>query len=382
MKKNFTIILAILISLSIHAEILRDPDLNFTLDIPEGFNLTSSDPDRDSYFFTHPEISVNLVLKVYEKENSSSFDILETAMSKLKAKASYDRVLWCENDCTVSDFSMTLDQNYKGWAVSSPLEKENRYIALLAYCPEEAFRNCSQFIISTLNSLSVSEKTSENPGVFVTYAFPKEGKQTVKLNAGGKKITTAFDKSDADANQFVVDLEFGVFTLYASHKYWKEAWQRYYRIVFRDSYGRLSQCAKDIKKALYDDCIEKRPESPETEYLTRLLTWVQSFEYSRDTVTPSKADLTPPVMAVMGKGNDCDSRSLLLCTLMQHAGIDSILLVSKEYRHAMCAFDVSGQGQRFDTDYGSYLMCETTAKVTPGMIAQEHADRSKWIVVD
>lgn len=364
------------------AEIMADRKLNYSLDIPEGFNVVQADEEHNSYHFEHPNIPVQFILKVYEKENSSSFDILETAMTKLGAKASYDQVSWESLACTVSSFDMKLaGSDYSGWAECAPLEKENHFVSVICFANKEQAPACQQFMISLLNSLTVSTQTSENPGLFMAYAFPKTGNKKITLNIGKQKISSTIDSSDEEASQFLVDLEFGVLKLYAKHPLWKEAWQRYYRLVFRDNYGRLSQVSDDIYTKLFPVCLKERKDDPKTEYVTRLLAWTQGFQYERRQ-TSTSSDLTPPVMAVCGDGNDCDSRSLLLCCIMQKSGIDSILLISREFSHALCAFDIDGMGQRFDTAYGSYLMCETTAPVTPGMIAADHQDRSKWIVVD
>ena len=386
MKKPAVLLFSLFIAIKTSAfcDIMSDKKLNFSLDIPEGFNVVQADEENYSYHFQHPNIPVQLVLKVQQKENSSSLDVLETNLSKLSAKASYDKVDWEGIICTVSSFTMKVEKNFTGWALCAPLENpENKdsYITLLCYAPDETFEKCQQFIISTLNSLSVSASTAENPGIFLAYAFPKEGSVKSVINIDGEKIWVETDKSVREASEYLVNLEFSVLKLYTNHPMWKEAWQRYYRLVFRDNYGRLSKSSDEIYTTLFAKCKKNRPDDPETEYLTKLLSWVQGFKYERNQADQA-SDLTPPVLALLGDGNDCDSRSLLLCCIMQKAGIDSIMLISSEFSHALCAFRVNGAGQKYETDYGSYLMCETTARVTPGMIAQEHADRSKWILVD
>ncbi|MCF0243097.1 MAG: hypothetical protein HUK25_10685 [Treponema sp.] len=385
MKKSVIILFVLFAFSSLFAEIISDKHHNFSVDLPEGFNIVQADEEHYSYLFSHPNIPVSLVLKVENKEEHAATDVFSIQMRKLKATYEEAPVYWRSNggEDLIGSFEMTLDKEYKGWGVTACLESDNgfNFITLLAYAPKGQFDMCQQFIISLLNSLTVNDETCEKPGIFMAYAFPKEGNKNIALNIGKKKISTTIDKSDEEASQYLVDLEFAVLSLYANHPLWKEAWQRYYRLVFRDNYGRLSKASKDIHKALYEDCKKARKEDPDTEYVSRLLSWVQGFKYERNQ-TAHSSDLTPPVLALCGDGNDCDSRSLLLCCIMQKSSINSILLISREYSHALCAFDVKGQGQRFETDYGSFLMCETTAPVTPGMIAQEHADRSKWILVD
>jgi len=381
MKKLYAFLISFFLISCLFADIINDRKLNFSLDIPEGFNVIDADEEHYSYHFEHPNIPVQFILKVSENVNASALEVLETNMTKLRAKASYDRVNWEGIETGISQFEMNLGKDYSGWAVCAPLQENDKFISVITYADKDKAPACQQFMISLLNSLTVSGETCATPGVFMAYAYPSEGKKNVFVSIGGKKINSSIDKCDEEASQFLVDMEFGVLKLYANHPMWKEAWQRYYRLVFRDNYGRLSKVSDDIYAKIFPECLKARRDDPNTEYVTRMLSWVQDLRYERNQKNQA-SDLTPPVQALCGVGSDCDSRSLLLCCIMQKAGIDSILLISREFSHALCAFDIPGQGQTFETNYGSYLMCETTAKVTPGMIAQDHMDRSKWIVVD
>ena len=90
-----------------------------------------------------------------------------------------------------------------------------------------------------------------------------------------------------------------------------------------------------------------------------------------------------PTAVLCGQGNDCDSRSMLVCVLLRAAGLESFMLISREYSHAMATFENWAPGQKYEVQGTGreFLMGETTANVTWGTIAQEHADRSKWIPV-
>ena len=59
------------------------------------------------------------------------------------------------------------------------------------------------------------------------------------------------------------------------------------------------------------------------------------------------------------------------------------MLISREYSHAVAITQINAPGQKYlmESNKKEYLFGETTAKVTWGMIAQEHADRKKWIPV-
>ena len=374
--------LLIFISFSnLYAEKITDRDFGFSLDIPEGFEIADYTEDGMSYFFSHPNIPVTLIMKITEDaEAKSASEVLKKNLNKLSAKGDTDSFEWNGTSCGISSFTMTLDGNYYGWSVSAPLKIKGYYVVLLCYAPESQ-KGCEQFIISTVNSLCIDSEYLNTPGIITSYAFPPEGRKALSLQIGGKQIKSSLDKSDEDAAKFVIELEYAVLTLYANHKMWKEAWQRYYRMIYRDNAGRLRQTAADIYKALYPDLKKATPQDADIKYAQALLSWVQTFGYER-AKTKNESDFTSLPAAISGKGSDCDSRSMLISALLNYIGIDTAIIISREYSHAMVVTDIPAPGQTFTMeDSSEYLMGETTAHVTWGTISATHADRTKWIVV-
>ena len=235
------------------SEQITDRDFGFSLDIPEGFEIADYTEDGMSYIFSHPNIPVTLVMKIaYEPDVSSSVDVLKNNLNKLSAKGDTASFQWIECLCGISNFSMTLDDNYFGWAVAAPVQIQDYYVLLLCYAPQSQ-KGCEQFIISTINSLCIDNEKRNSPGIITSYAFPAEGRKVLSLNISDKQIKTSIDKIDEEAAKFVIDLEYSVLNLYANHKMWKEAWQRYYRMIYRDNAGRIQQAAQDIYNSLYPD---------------------------------------------------------------------------------------------------------------------------------
>jgi hypothetical protein len=371
---------------SIHAENITDNDFGFSLDIPEGFNLDDYTEDGLSLLFSHPNNSVNLAVKIYvNQENQDSSSVLNTALSKLNADKDIDSFFWNETETAISSFSMNLDKNYKGWALcaqTNPKLYENSYIALICYCDSKLFDSNFQFIMSTLNSLCVDFEKYNTSGPVVSYAFPKEGEKRVTLNIDGLEINTSIDNCDIEASTFLVDLEYSVLCLYARHNLKNEAWQRFYRMIYRDGYSRLEQVSSDVYETLWPVARQKNQENPSLYYAQALLSWVQNFKYE-NAKSVEESDFTSLPAAICSKGNDCDSRSMLVATLLNSCGIESILLISSEYSHAMVASAIEAPGQVYylnGTDR-YFLFGETTAKITWGMIFQDFADQSKWIPV-
>ena len=366
---------------NLYAEKITDRDFGFSLDIPEGFEIADYTEDGMSYFFSHPNIPVTLIMKITEDaEAKSASDVLKKNLNKLSAKGDTDSFEWNGTSCGISSFTMTLDGNYYGWSVSAPLKIKGYYVVLLCYAPESQ-KGCEQFIISTVNSLCIDSEYLNTPGIITSYAFPPEGRKALSLQIGGKQIKSSLDKSDEDAAKFVIELEYAVLTLYANHKMWKEAWQRYYRMIYRDNAGRLRQTAADIYKALYPDLKKATPQDADIKYAQALLTWVATSGYE-PAKSKNESDFASLPSSISGKGSDCDSRSMLISAFLNYIGIDTAIIISREYSHAMVVTDIPAPGQTFTMEDGrEYLMGETTAKVTWGTISADHADRTKWMVV-
>ena len=364
----------------LYAEKITDRDFHFSLDIPEGFEVANYTEDGMSYVFSHPNIPVMLVMKITNEPSSNAAGVLKKNLSKLSAKGDTDSYNWNGTPVGVSNFTMTIDDDFFGWGVTAPLKIKDYYVLLLCYAPQSK-KGCEQFIISTINSLCIDEEYLNTPGIITSYAFAKEGTKVLNLNIGGKDIRTSIDKVDIEAAKFTIDLEYAVLNLYANHKMWKEAWQRYYRMIYRDNAGRLQQAASDIYNALYPELKKSVPQDADIKYAQKLLTWVEGFDYER---APAKneSDFTSMPAAISGKGSDCDSRSMLISILLNYAGLDTAILISREYSHAVVVTDIPAPGQTYTMENGrEYLFGETTAKVTWGMIAQNQADRTKWIPV-
>lgn len=363
------------------SEQITDRDFCFLLDIPEGFEIADYTEDGMSYVFSHPNIPVTLVMKLTEEKNAkSAAEVLNKNLKKLNASGETDSFKWNGTVCGISNFSMSLDDNYSGWAVSAPVKLQDYYVILLCYAPESK-KGCEQFIISTINSLSINNEYLNTPGIITSYAFPPEGSESVLLKIGGKEIKTSLDKSDEEAAKFVIDLEYSVLNLYANHKMWKEAWQRYYRMIYRDNAGRLQQTAKNIYDSIYPELKKSKPQDADIKYAQALLSWVQTFGYER-AQSKIESDFTSLPASIKGKGSDCDSRSMLVSVLLNYTGIDTAMLISREYSHAVVVTDIPAPGQTFTMENGrEYLFGETTARVTWGMLAQDQADRTKWIPV-
>jgi len=54
-------------------------------------------------------------------------------------------------------------------------------------------------------------------------------------------------------------------------------------------------------------------------------------------------------------------------------------MVSREYSHAMGLADLPGSGARFELDGTKFLVAETTAKVSIGLIGENVSETENWL---
>lgn len=385
-KLVLALFLIISVSFPIFSEPLVDPDFGYSLDVPEGFQVAEYTPDGMSYRFQHPNLPVSLLLKIYTSDvvADENAAFLRT-MERLNGKADVDQILWRNVPCVISSFQMMLPSSsvlYEGWGCSVTLPGKNAFLVLLCYTESENFQALAQFIISTLNSLCIDKGCLNSPGIFTHYAFPPKEKVQKSVRIGDVQVFTEFDRDSQEALDFVTEMEYSVLKLYASHEKWKEAWARYYRAIWRESSGRLKKASNDVYSALYSKCSKENPENPMRRMNEILLEWVQYMPYKRDNADAGRTDFTDLISTFLSEGSDCDSRSLLLCVLLQNMGEDTCLFVSREYSHAVYGVDFAIPGAKIRVSDTDYLLCETTAKgIAPGLIDQSQSVTENWLPI-
>ncbi len=363
------------------------------IDLPEEFKL--EDAQEDSFLLQCEAIPVRAIVRIYPEESfSSPKDALFKSIQKLSLYSSDFRISsdtsycasYIEGDlegktisglaCAVFVPSILVSKNLKNQNNQENKVSGGKIIFLLCYQNIEKNKSddFSFFIESVIDSLCVSSESLFSPGFFTTLYHPDSGKnKKVSLLIDGKKIETEMDSESEKNSTFLVEREYKVLLLYQNSERWKEAWQRYYRMIFKDSCKRLQKVSFDITSNLAPEAED------ETDLAQKLLFWTQGFSYERET---TKSDFTSLPSVIIGKGSDCDSRSLLIAVILQSIGIDSILFVSSEYKHAVVGLASSHPGFGFTVEGKRFLTGETTAKgLTWGMISADQTDEAFWIPV-
>jgi hypothetical protein len=364
--------------------------LGFYVDMPAGFTLKGGD-GKARFAFADPEGGMEFDILGYESGRfSDAKAIANASLTKLGSSGDATPYAYEGRSAIFAELGFSLDgKKQRGYAVfiagrrktedkgapGSPTAGIENSYALIAYTSEAEFAAYSDFILSCLDAFSIDRAAQRSPGPVSQFTLDwppaRDAERTVALPSNGSASLPwsdeeAAQEADTDAR------EYKVLTAYANEaELSKDAWARFYRMVYRESAARLDRLSLEASRLLGG--------SDPTETARRVLAWVQGFVYDRD---QKGIDFIPPLAAAYGAKGDCDSRAVVAAIVLERLGIDSILMVSREYSHAMLGVDVPGGGQRFDFNGKKYLVGETTTKVGLGMIAASMADWSKWMGIN
>jgi hypothetical protein len=367
MKKIFFYALVLSLCSAIFAEPQYSEDYGFILDLPAAYVMTEGN-GVDAFNFSKGENE--FTLRVYEKDRfSDARAALQWVTSTLKSSGELDSFQYNGLDAAFCQLSFSNQAlNYSGWALALPLEKG--LLTALAYSTTEN----NVFNLSALDSIAPRAEDYYTPGPVTAYTYPGgRAVQSSFMVPGTGRLNCTLDASDEEASLYVVERENIILQSYAldgsGEADIREAWTRFYRMIFRDAYKRMAPISASVLSAF-------NPQS-QSAYISQVLDWVQNFSYERNT-SGLGADLVNPLSAVLGARGDCDSRALVMDILLWYAGVDAQMMISRTYGHAMALVDTEGEGARFNISNTPYLVAETTTDVPIGQIAASMADPQYW----
>ncbi|MBO5608381.1 MAG: hypothetical protein J5930_10895 [Treponema sp.] len=352
---------------------------DFSIDFPLGFNLVDSNSEGTSFQLQSlvPSTVVTAVVRVYQDGRYDSSKLaLEGTMKALGAEYEIEEFEWRNQTSAISSLAMVIGREQEsGYALSAVLPEKQGIVVIVTWTPARFYDRAESYMLSLLDSLNIDAGSYYEAGPVTAYQFAKSSEYVpVNLEIDGTKISTRLRANDNEAASYLIEREYAVLSLYAGNSLWKDAWQRYYRMIFRDSYQRLWQASFDI----FNEIFPKAKDN--TDLAQKLLYWTQNFTYEREKNT---SDFAPLPSILLGGGSDCDSRSMLLSVLLTAMNMEAPMLVSAQYGHAMAAITSDHPGHSFEFNGTGYLMGETTSKgLTWGKIDSTQDDQSKWILVE
>ncbi|MDR3200083.1 MAG: hypothetical protein LBT68_01380 [Spirochaetales bacterium] len=344
----------------------------YYLDIPEGWGLVdAADPAMIS--FADADKRTVFQVTVFQGKNFASARAA-AAFYKAQIKAEGDEAdfVYQGKDAVIGDYSFTPGKfAARGWFVF--ISTGTYHFVLSAFCEASRFEASGDVLLSCVDSFAPDEDSRLYPGPVSQFyqTFPPERSGAARLSFNGETFSLPSAENEAEANTVVIEREARILTSVVGSKIQDAAWQRYYRVIFRDSYMRLLPLAQKLKPLL--DKTAKAAGAP-----AALLSWFQGFSYFR---AGGVADFQSPLECVLDSAGDCDSLGMAYIILLRQLGFDAILLVSEKYNHALAAVDVPGEGARFDFEGKRYLIAELTDKVAIGLIGKGMADPAFWLPV-
>ena len=361
--------------LALSAEEIASSEYLFFADIPEGFFLAEHN-GKDRFRYQNVVFPAEFQLAIYPREQfGKAAEALSHVARQIGSSEECAELIWRGRDAALS----RLDFGFgAGWGFVAELPQEKGYLAVISYGyagqasqmgVQVSDEELELFHLSALDSFLTGLGNAVSPGIVATFAFPQQGEIAVPFATASVNLSVPLDKSDAPANQYVVDREYLVLTKYAGTPLVEDAWKRFYRIIYRDAWQRMEKAAFVIASALPRDAQARAGE---------LMNWLFGFEYTRDF---EGSDFTSLPDAFARETGDCDTRCLLFVLLMRQMGVDAALLISPELSHSVAVVDAQIAGPAFLIEEKEMSAIDLTSSKTQGRLLPEMTDASKWFAV-
>jgi len=369
------------------SETLYSPTYGFTINPPAGYTYSGGDGKSRFSFSFENRAPAYLDIRIYEPGTFTSLEALGADIQKrISSKGESSLFTYRGRQALLMELTFTLNGKIQsGWGLCIELgdrgNNKHALLAALAY-GDSSIEELINFHLSALDSIVPASGDELVPGPVSVYAFPEQKPEETKL--AGLSVTALLEPEAAQACKATVDREFAVLASYSQDSLWKEAWIRFYKMIYRDAYDRLSGVAFAVERTISQqiDVAPRTPAQRDRLFAEQTLAWVQNFKYERDLLGSDFVDVVSA--ATEGRG-DCDSRAMLWAIILRHNNIPSAIMVSRDYSHAMGLALVEGAGARFPTGTGDserkWVVAETTAQVPLGLIGKSVADPAKWIPV-
>jgi len=339
----------------------------FRLDLPEGYTLVEGN-NKDRYSFEGPQ-GARFDIAVYSGVYPDIAQLSKDIERRLENKGD---VAFFEYGTKAAALMELRFGDSTGWGLCVELGDVNAngvvpLLLVLSYASGKT--NMDLYHLSALDSLAPSEAEKRYPGPVMEFSYPRGLPQEKAI--AGTNLKAMIRENDAEAAQALIDREFALLRVYQSAPDWQEAWIRFYRMIYRDSWDRVADALSQLERG-WNKGGNKRA------FAERALVFVQGFQYERNL---EGSDFVNLVSAVTEGRGDCDSRAMIWAMILTQAHIPAAMMVSRDYSHAMGLADVSGSGARFKAGGTNWLVAETTAKVGIGSISKDMSNTKSWLGV-
>jgi hypothetical protein len=373
------------------AEPLYSPAWGFRIDLPEGYTYQAGD-GKSSFSFKSPEGAV-FDLAIYQGRYKSVEALAKETGRRIGNTGDISYFDYHNKKAALMELNFS---GNTGWGLAVELAPVTGgqgsggtgtgrpQLLALAYNPAGK-TDLSILHLSGLDSIAPSEAERRKSGPVTEFGYPRGTLKKTPL--AGLELEALIAEHDAEGARALVTREFSLLRRHLFTPDWQDAWIRFYRMIYRDSWERLADAAFRLERywngagdPAAGSAIRAAEDGGEQnlELAKKALKWVQGFKYERDLMGSDFVDL---VSAVTEGRGDCDSRTLLWAIILAQANISSSIMVSREYSHAMGLADIPGAGARFEAGGKKWLVAETTARVDIGLIGSDMSGIAGWIAV-
>lgn len=368
--------------------VFQNPEFDYVVDIPVTWQLIDGAEPEFINFADSQHQAVFQIISFPGDRFATATEIDTFVRSQFSAQGDAAPFEYLAGQAIFADYRFSIGAfAVRGYMVF--INAPEHDFAIMTYAPEESYELYHDFLLSAVDSFSLDAATRMQPGpvsVFFSEPVAQDGDSDVELTLpSGRRVALPMAVASPemqDAANVLIEREARILVQYASEPGasprigaepgppWVQAWRRYFRMIYRDNFARLEQVAE----VLFDDL--SRSDLTRSEIPAALLSWLQDARYER---TRSISDLMSPGACLTEFAGDCDSLGLTYAILLTQMGFDAILMVSREFSHALVGVDVSGEGARFPFQNRQWLVAELTTEVAIGQITQEMSDIGGWI---
>ena len=341
------------------------------MNIPEAWEQDNSDPSIPSWYAPDRRAGAEVVLWA-----PGTWDNLDDFVDYVRpegAEGSISAFHCWGGEAALADWTFTgSGGQFRGWFLIAA-GSGGPEVRVSAITAKGDFSERQPFLLSVLDSYYPGNEWKMTPGAVSTFleltGNPEE--TLVSQPFGNAELSWVERPGGKQASQDVIEREALVLSAYTTvPQLFYPAWERYYRIIYRDSYQRLGSLAE----ALQEGPLPPEPENPKA-VAEKLLSWLQEFSYGS---TDGLSDLLSPAAACSSRTGDCDSLSLVLLILMDYYGIDGKLLLSQQAHHALAALDLPGRGMRYTEGEKSWIIAELTSSLPLGELPERLTGVNDW----
>jgi hypothetical protein len=149
-------------------------------------------------------------------------------------------------------------------------------------------------------------------------------------------------------------------------------WQALYRYLYVKNAARMASLTGKLRE------FKQKEGMTDQKFLEFVLSFVQNIRYKRP---GGDLDILTQPDTLYRKFGDCDTKSLLLTTLLSGLGYDTVIFYSSFYSHAMAGIYMNGSGTSVKYNGKKYYFLETTyTGWKPGVLPPEYGNTRYWEV--